>query len=83
MTIQLIQGQFTPSEAIEIITQMINVKIKYHENKIAANSKEEDIKRRETKIKQLQKELFEARQEIFSKKQTLSIDATIKVTLQS
>ena len=80
MTIQLIQGQFNPGEAIEIITQMIHVKIKYHENKISGNSNEEDIKNRETKIKNLQKELFEARKEMLSKKESLSIDAVIKIT---
>jgi hypothetical protein len=59
MNIQLIQGQFNKKEAIELITQMIHVKIKYHENKINNNSSEEDVKYRETKIKNLQKELFE------------------------
>jgi len=79
MTIQLIQGQFNPSEAIEIITQMIHVKIKYHENKISSNSNEEDIKNRETKIKRLQKELFEARKEMLSKKENFSIDSIINI----
>ena len=79
MTIQLIHGQFNANEAIEIITKMIHVKIKYHENKIADNSNEEDIKNRETKIKHLQKELFEARKEMLSTKESLSIDSTINI----
>lgn len=79
MTIQLIQGQFNPAEAVEIITQMIHVKIKYHESKITGNSNEEDIKSRETKIKRLQKELFEARKGLLSKRDNLSIDATIDI----
>ena len=57
MNIQLIKGQFDPEDAIGIITQMIHVKIKYHENKIHRNSNEEDIKFRENKIKLLQKDL--------------------------
>lgn len=80
MTIQLIQGQFNPSEAIEIITEIIHVKIKYHENKIPGNGHEEDIKNREAKIKNLQKEMFETRKEMLSKKGSLSIDAVIKIT---
>ena len=79
MVIQLMQGQFKANEAIDIITQMIHVKIKYHENKIAGNSNEEDIKNRERKIKLLQKELFEARKAMLSKKESLNIDATIHI----
>ena len=79
MVIQLMQGQFKANEAIDIITQMIHLKIKYHENKIADNSNEEDIKNRETKIKLLQKELFEARKAMLLKKESLSIDATINI----
>ena len=56
MTIQLIQGQFSANEAIEIITKMVHVKIKFHEDKIHSNANEEDIKMRERRIKQLQKE---------------------------
>ena len=59
MNIQLIQGNFTAKDALEIITRMIHVKIKYHESKIGYNINEEDIKFREAKIKRLQKDLFE------------------------
>jgi len=58
---QLIQGNFSKKDAIEIITQMIHVKIKFHENKINSQSSEEDIKMRERRITQLQKDLYEAR----------------------
>lgn len=61
MNIQLIQGNFNAKDAVAIITQMIHVKIKYHESKISNNINEEDIKFRETKIKQLQKDLHEIR----------------------
>ncbi len=43
MNIQLIQGEFNSNDALELITQLIHVKIKYHENKINANATEEDI----------------------------------------
>ena len=61
MNIQLIQGQFSAKDALDIITQMMHVKIKYHEEKIQHSSNEEDIKMRETKIKRLQRDLFEAK----------------------
>ncbi len=61
MKVQLINGQFTKSEALQIITKMIDVKIKYQESCILKETDEEDLKSRERKIKFLQKELFEAR----------------------
>ena len=78
MNIKLIQGEFRGNDAIELIGQMIQVKIKYHENKINNRSNEEDIKSFEVKIKQLQKELFELRQNYNSNK-NLKIEAIIKI----
>jgi hypothetical protein len=61
---EFIKGHFTKQEAIEIITHVIHVKIKFHENKIHSTSNEEDIKMREKRILQLQKDLYEARLKI-------------------
>ena len=78
MNIQLIQGEFSPSDALDIITQMIHIKIKYHENKINRDSDEADIKSRENKIKKLQKELFEVRNYINgSKTDRMKIESSI------
>jgi peptidoglycan hydrolase CwlO-like protein len=79
MDIQLIQGEFNPKDALELLTQMIHIKIKYHENKIVNNSTEEDIKSRESKIKKLQKELYELRENINSKNKSYLIEGTIKI----
>lgn len=79
MNIQLIQGQFGSKEAIELITQMIHAKVKFHENIISNNDSEEDIKMRENRIKQLQKDLFEARQYIEKKGDNVSINASIEI----
>ena len=59
MNIQLIEGRFNPNDALDLITQMVHIKIKYHESYIINNDNEDDIKAREAKIKRLQKELFE------------------------
>lgn len=77
MVIQLMQGQFKPTEAVEIISQMIDIKIKYQESKITASCSEEDIKNRESKIIRLQKELSDAKNSILSKNEELNIDASI------
>jgi hypothetical protein len=79
MNIQLIEGQFGTKEAIEIITQMINVKVKYHEQKITQSSNEEDIKFREAKIKRLQKELHEFRTNLKNTEGKLTLHSIIKI----
>ncbi len=79
MKIQLIEGEFTSNDSLDLITQMIHIKIKYHERLIKSDSVEEDIKNRERKIKRLQKELFELRHHILSKTGNCKIDATINI----
>lgn len=54
MQLTLIEGSFQPQEAVDILTQMIQVKIRHHEAKISASSNEEDVKNREARIKELQ-----------------------------
>lgn len=61
MQVNLIDGVFNSREAMEILTKLIHVKIKYHEDKIAQNASEEDAKMRESRIKSLQKDLYELR----------------------
>jgi len=79
MKIQLIEGEFNANEALDLITQMINVKIKYHENKIHDSNVEEDVKARESKIKRLQNELFELRNQFSIEGKKLSINTTINI----
>ncbi|MBC7536946.1 MAG: hypothetical protein H7258_14745 [Ferruginibacter sp.] len=79
MNIQLLQGQFDAKDAIDLITNMIHIKVKYHENKINNSSSEEDIKFRETKIKRLQKELYEFRNNIDEKNGNVKLDAIIQI----
>ncbi len=79
MKLQLMQGKFSSRDALELITNMVHIKIKYHENKIANNTSEEDIKSRESKIKQLQKQLFELRETIITNNGNLTIEGIINI----
>lgn len=80
MYIQIIHGHYDSKYAIEIITQMINTKIKLLENKITTNwTTEEDIKLSESKIKRLQNELFEMRTYIQGKGEQISIHSSIEI----
>jgi hypothetical protein len=79
MNIQLIQGEFSSNEAWDLLSQMIQVKIKFHESKIEKHASEEDIKQREEKIKYLQNQLKEARAFFMSQGQSVKINADIKI----
>lgn len=79
MNIQLINGQFSASDLLELISQLIHTKIKYHEDKISIKDSEEEIKHREEKIKKLQKELSEARMYILSNNNKIRASSSINI----
>jgi hypothetical protein len=79
MNIQLIKGEFKAIDALELISQLILTKIKYHENKITQNCTEEDVKYRESKIKSLQKELSDLRSNLNGKVNNLKIETLINI----
>lgn len=79
MNLQLINGQFSGQEAIDIITKMVHVKIKFHEDKINTFTNEEDIKMVEKRIKQLQKELYEVRNFIDNKKSKIEMHSLLEI----
>jgi hypothetical protein len=78
MKIKLLNGNFESWDAIQLITSMIEVKIKYHESKINHSSREEDIKMRENRIQHLQKDLQEIRTQIGTSKR-INLHAEIEV----
>lgn len=80
MNIQLIQGNFNAKDALDIITQMIHVKIKFHEGKIGHDSNEEDIKIREGKIKRLQEDLFHIRNFVQNCGEKINIQSEIHLS---
>lgn len=82
MKLQLIQGQFSPQEALDILTKMTYVKINYHEQQIKTSDTAEDVKFREKRIKDLQRELQEARHAIARSNQPrVSLQADIVLTI--
>ncbi len=79
MKINLMQGSFETKDALEMITKMIAVKIKFHEDKISKGDSEEDIKMRETRIRQLQKDLYDTRSYIEKLSEDITIQAEITI----
>ena len=78
MKAQLISGTFEKSDAIDLVTKMVNAKVKFHENKVKSTSTEEDVKMREAKIKNLQKELYDIRNYIENQNEvTINCEITL------
>ena len=78
MIIQLMEGKSRYKDVFELLSQMINLKIRYPESQIDMDSNEEDIKPLESKIIKLQNELFELRPTTDSKSENLIIEGIIK-----
>lgn len=79
MDIQLIEGEFSPNEAMELLVQMIDIKIKFNESKISNSLQEEDIKSRENKIKKLQQSLYDVRLFLKTKNNGVQIKSSINI----
>lgn len=79
MKISLMKGSFTASDFEKILTEMIHVKIKYHEDKIKLDDGEETIKMREQRIIQLQRDLFETRKYIQKVSGFIKVDAEVNI----
>lgn len=79
MKIQLINGQFTANETNNLISQLVQVKIKFLENKINSLQHEEDIKSKETKIVSLQNTLSNLRNQINLEKLDVKIKSDIEI----
>ena len=79
MEIKLVTGSFEQREALDLITRLIDVKIRFHEERIRKSDQEEDIKQRETKIIRLQQDLYTLRQELGRNEKLVSIDAGLHV----
>lgn len=83
MNIPLVQGNFSPTDSFEILNQMVQLKVKFHESKISKTSNEEDIKYRESKIKRLQHDLMELKKYIDNCQNHLTVDVQINLEKSS
>lgn len=79
MNVELLNGLFDTTDAKDLISQMIQLKVKYHENKIDHSTNEEDIKFREAKIKALQEQLYSFQKCYETSEGKLSLSAHIVV----
>jgi hypothetical protein len=80
MEFQLINGSFTSKVAEKLISDLIHVKIKFHENEIKGDTDEETIKMRENRIIKLQNELVEVRKFISFEQGPLIVKSSISIS---
>lgn len=79
MQLQLLKGTFSKTEAITLISQFVEAKIKFHEEKIESDSSEEQIKMRESRIKELQQQWKAMREAILAGSDKVDADGMIEV----
>lgn len=79
MTFNILKGIFTKKEAIELLTQMVHIKIKYQETKISHSNDEKEVRMREARIRSLQKHLYEARELIENNKEAICLNGQINI----
>lgn len=77
MKISLLKGSFSPKEIEKIVTELIQVKIKFHEEKIQSSDEEETMKMRENRIIKLQNDLKDVRDFIANSDSFINVDAEI------
>lgn len=79
MDVRIIDGVFSRQEAIDILTDMVKLKIRFHERQIELTSDEEDVSHREARIRQLQHELQEARNNIMAGEDSVSLGGSVHI----
>ena len=81
MELQLIKGKFEIEDALNLITKLVETKIKYLESKINNQgfNSEEDIKRREKRIIELQNELKQVRDNFLLLSSGIELNASITI----
>jgi len=81
MELQLIKGRFEIEDALNLITKLVETKIKYLESKINNQgfNSEEDIKRREKRIIELQNELKQVRDNFLLLSSGIELNASITI----
>lgn len=79
MKIQLIKGEFSNTDSIDLLKKIITAKIEFHEDKIQSGMNEEDIKLRENKIKNLQTYLQDVQKYVSQKGDRVAILSHIEL----
>ena len=77
--VNLVNGVFYTGDAASIIRGMIEVKLKFHEDKISRLSNMEEIKMREQRIKELQRMQSKIQEWLKAHGEQASLELTLSV----
>ena len=77
MKIQLVKGSYSNADAMDLLSNLVNAKIRFHESRIENSHNEEDIKMRESRIKQLQLDWQNIRQQIGQQEGLVKVNAVV------
>ena len=77
--VKLIDGAFASADAASILRGMIEVKVKFHEEKISRLSNMEEIKMRENRIKELQRILSNIQEWLKTHGDQANLELTLSV----
>jgi 3-methyladenine DNA glycosylase/8-oxoguanine DNA glycosylase len=80
MNLQILDGEFKNSEAIDLLSKIVGVKIKFHEEKIDIETNAEDIKMRESRIKQLQNDLAAIKNSLLNSHHKIAMNCNIEIS---
>lgn len=79
MNMKLVTGTFSHADAMELLQQLVQVKLRFHEEKVSGSASEEDIKMRERRIKQLQEDLHELLQAMKVRGGSHELDVEVRI----
>lgn len=77
MNIDLMNGTFSPNEAMELISRLVDAKIRFLQDRIETTASEEDIKMRETRIRRIQSEFHQAKKTLMGSDKPCEVVSTI------
>lgn len=77
--IQPMEGEYTPKQALNFLTQIYHMQIMHNESKIKSYATAADIVESRDKITRLQQELFEARAFLEHTEQNVNISTIIQI----
>lgn len=76
----LLSGTYSRDEAIDLLTRIIFTQIKFHESKINAYARGEDISEHRRYIADLQQDLYDIRQVIDKSRDKVSLNSALMVS---
>lgn len=79
MDLPLIDGVYPRQDAIDLLTEMVALKIRYHERQLQQGQDVEDTRHREARIRRLQEALHAAREHIQQAGSLVSLNSSVHI----